>query len=145
MKRDKIKNDFQQNDITFYKESDVGRKNEFIVDDFIKNKLQNEMEPIKMSSALKKNIIQNTVNRREKLSEKICNLMNKTIEIPVSYTVAACFILFLAVISPSMIITNNMKHDQSIQGYSDVEILRMNGSDVLIPKNLCEVSINEKN
>jgi hypothetical protein len=120
---------------------------EYITEKFdfrISENLREELENVKFDHSLKMNILDNTINRKKNILEKITDFMNKTIEIPIGGIVTVCFIA--VVLSSSLsVVTSNMKNNRDIMGYSNIKIVQINGSNIIIPNTQCEVDLNEKN
>jgi len=96
----------------------------------VSESLKEEVADIKMSSLLKESIKKNTVKNKS-LYRKFRDLMNTTIEIPVPSAVAVCVLICLFTFS-TFRVTESMKKDKSIRGYTSVRIIRVGNMDILI-------------
>lgn len=114
-------------------------------DYLLQNELNEEMHDIKMSSALKESIIQNTIKKPKNLYERLFQFLNRSVEIPVSYALAVCIVIVVSSTLSTFIVTDSMKTDKALQGYSNIRVLNISGSNVILPNDISEVTGNEKN
>lgn len=97
----------------------------------IKDSLEEEVVNIKMSSSLKENIRKNTMKKRSGFFEKLRRLLNQPIEAPLPAIIAVS-VLFLLLMPFFFIVTDNMKKDKAIFGYTSIKIVKIGATDVLI-------------
>ena len=101
--------------------------------------LLEELFDVKMSHNLKQSIMQCTIEKPKTLHEKFSGFLNRTIEIPVSYICTVFLIVFISSTLSTFIVTNNMKTDKKLQGYTNFRVLSISGSNVILPKDISEV------
>jgi hypothetical protein len=119
--------------------------NENTMDFLLQDKLKEEMINVKMSHNLKESILESTIKKPKSLHEKFLKILNSTLEIPVSYACIACFIIITCSTLSTFIVTDNMKMDKELQGYTNIRVLNISGSNVILPRDISEVTDNEKN
>jgi len=120
---------------------------ELYIDEFKKNamdlllhdELQEELMVVKMSHNLKQNIMQCTIEKPKTFYGKVCTFLNGTIEIPVSYVCSIFLVIFISSTLSTFIITDAMKMDKKLQGYTNIRVLNISGNTVILPKNISEV------
>jgi hypothetical protein len=115
------------------------------IDYLLQDRLKEEIKNVKMSHNLKQIILDNTINHRKSIFEKFLRFFNRTVEIPVSYLCTACVVIFISSTLSTFIVTDNMKADKNIQGYTNIRVLNISGSNVILPKDISEVTYNEEN
>lgn len=113
------------------------------VDSLLHDRLNQEMSNVKMSLNLKESIIKNTIKRRTTLYEKFSQFLNIKIEISVSFAITACFVIVISSALSTFIVTDSMKMDRKLQGYTNIRVLSISGSNVILPKDTSEVIDNE--
>jgi len=99
------------------------------LDELIRESLMEEVHNIKMSSSLRENIRKNTMKSKLSLYGRFKRVMNTTIEIPVPSIMAACLLVFFIGFS-TFRVTDTMKKDKSILGYTSVKVIKIGGADV---------------
>jgi hypothetical protein len=107
--------------------------NEFneALDRSIRENMEKSLISINMSQNLKESIKKETIYKEKSLFKKISIFMNRTVEIPTSLIAAVCITVVIG-LSSSFIITDKMKDDKSIQGYSNIKVLQDMGSTIII-------------
>ncbi len=113
--------------------------NKSATDLLLQEKLQEELSYVKISHILKQNIIQCTIEKPKNLSGKFSQFLNRTIEIPVSYICTVFLIVLISSTLSTFIVTNNMKMDKTLQGYTNIRVISISGSNVILPKDISEV------
>lgn len=103
--------------------------------------LRDELKDIKMSSNLKDSITKETV-RNKTLKRRLKDLMDMTIDIPIPSAVAACVILCFFTFS-TFNVTENMKKDKSIHGYTSVRTIKVGNMNITV-ENENGGAVNEK-
>lgn len=99
------------------------------LDSLIGEELKRDVCRIRMSESLKDSIREKTIKKNKSFYSRFKSLMNTTIEIPVPSVMAACILIcFLAV--STFTVTDSMKKDKSIQGYTSIKVVRIGGMDV---------------
>lgn len=107
------------------------------------DELNQEMSNVKMSLNLKESIIKNTIKQPKTLHEKFSRFLNRTVEIPFSFAFAVCFVIFISSTLSTFIVTDSMKTDKKLQGYTNIRVLNISGSNVILLKDTSEVIRNE--
>ncbi|MBZ9686579.1 hypothetical protein G9F72_009590 [Clostridium estertheticum] len=132
---------FNNKDEEIYR--DIFEKN--AIDYTLQNELKGELITVEMSHNLKKSIMECTINKPKNLYEKFSEFLNRTIEIPVSYICTVCFVIFISSTLSTFIVTESMKMDKKLQGYTNIRVLNISGSSVILPKDISEVIDNDEN
>ncbi len=136
------------------KEFDINSSDEEINDDIFKrsnmdyclqDRLKEEMCNVKMSYKLRDGIMESTTKKPKSLYEKFSQFLNSTIEIPVSYVCTVFVVIVISSTLSTFIVTDSMKMNKNLQGYSNIRVLNISGSNVILPKGIGEVISNEKN
>jgi hypothetical protein len=115
------------------------------MDCLVQDSLKDEIIKVKMSSNLRNSILERTTKKPKSPAEKLSNFLNKTVEIPISYVCTVCIIIFISSTLSTFIVTDNMKTNKKLQGYTNIRVLNISGSNVILPKNIGEVTSNEEN
>jgi hypothetical protein len=97
----------------------------------IREGLREEAKDVTMSSSLKNRIIKNTIENPQTFYQRFVKVMNTTIDIPLPSALAAC-LLILSISFSSFWVTNEMKRDKSIQGYTSIKVIKIGPCDVYI-------------
>ncbi|MGH4123657.1 MAG: hypothetical protein ACREV6_12090 [Clostridium sp.] len=116
---------------------DIFNKND--MDYLLQHGLQEEMFDVKMSATLREIIMKSTIKQPKSLYEKFYMFLNRTLEIPVSYVCTVCFVIFFCSTLSTFIVTDNMKTDKKLQGYTNIRVMNISGSSVILPKDISEV------
>lgn len=104
------------------------------LDMLIEEKLKEEFRDVKMSHSLKDSIRKNAARQNNSLYKRFKVFMNRTIEIPIPSAMAVCVIVaFLGF--GTFTVTEDMKRDKSIKGYTDVKVMRLAGMDIYMDSN----------
>ena len=111
-------------------------------DVFVRGGLREETKKIVMSASLKNRIIKRTVEKPNTFYDKFRKFMNTTIVIPLPSALAICLIMIVFTFS-AFRVTDSMKKDKSILGYSSIKIVKMGGIDVIVDDRDGE-KLNEK-
>ena len=122
---------------------DTFKKNE--MDFLLHDELQEELTNVKMSYNLKQSIMECTIKKPKTLYEKLHQFLNRTIEVPVSYIFTFCLAIFISSTLSTFIITDSMRMDKKLQGYTNIRILNISGSSVILPKEINEVIEHDEN
>ena len=123
--------------------SDIFNKN--AMDSTLQNRLKEEMTNVTMSSKLKQNILEHTIKRPQSIYYKFIKFLNSSVEIPISYVFTICSVIFICSTLSTFIVTDNMKMNKSLQGYTSIRVLKISGSSIILPKDISEVLGNEEN
>ena len=123
--------------------NDIFKRN--TMDYLLQDRLKEDMSNVRMSHSLKESIMGNTIKKPMSLYEKFSRLLNSTVEISVSHVCTVCFVIFISSTLSTFIVTDSMKMNKNLQGYSNIRVLNISGSNVILPKGIGEVINNEKN
>lgn len=115
------------------------------IDHLLQNGLKEEMMSIKMSHNLKESILEHTIMKQKSRYEKFFEFLNRTVEVPISYVCTVCIVIFISSTLSAFIVTDSMKTDEKLQGYTNIRILNLSGSNIILPKDISEVTSNGKN
>lgn len=115
------------------------------MDCLLQDKLKEEMLSVKMSHTLRESILERTTKKPQSVYEKLSNLLNRTVEIPVSFACTVCIVIFITSTLSTFIVTDSMKTNKKLQGYTSIRVLNISGSNVILPKDMSEVISNEEN
>ncbi|MGV8983486.1 hypothetical protein [Clostridium sp.] len=108
-------------------------------DCLLHDELNQEMSNVIMSTNLKENIIKNTIKQPNTLYENFSQFLNKTVEIPFSFAITVCFVIFISSTLSTFIVTDSMKMDKKLQGYTNIRVMNISGTNVILPKDTSEV------
>lgn len=123
--------------------SNIFEKN--TMDLLLQDELKKTMLSVKTSHNLRESILEHTTKKPQSLYEKLSNFLNKTVEIPVSFAYTFCIVLFISSTLSTFIVTDSMKTNKKLQGYTSIRVLSISGSNVILPKDMSEVISNEEN
>lgn len=107
--------------------------------------LKEEMINIKMSYNLRESILHSTIKKPKSIYEKFSEVLNRTVEIPIFYICTVSILIFISSTLSTFIVTDNMKMHKKLQGYTNIRVLNISGSNVILPKDIREVTSDEKN
>lgn len=97
-------------------------------------RLKDEVEDIKITSSLRDSILKNTIMKKRSPYERFKRAMNTTIEIPVPSAMAVCLVVFFFAFTVFRV-TDVMKKDESIKGYTSVRTVEIGGVQVIVDKD----------